>query len=75
MPDASLHARVEMSAEATACGERIVVSVGNFGSMAVVAAENPGACSGTEEAVEAGALDVTDLRRVVGLEGPRRAYA
>ncbi|MFP8942846.1 hypothetical protein ACLIYM_15630 [Streptomyces fenghuangensis] len=61
--DASLHARVEVPAGATACGERIVVSVSNFGSMAVVAAENPGVYSDTDEAVEAGALDANDLRR------------
>ncbi|MGW2479668.1 hypothetical protein ACWCWQ_07595 [Streptomyces sp. NPDC001571] len=61
--DASLHARVEVLAEATTCVERIVVSVSNFGSMAVVAAENPGAYFDTEEAVEADALDVADLRR------------
>jgi hypothetical protein len=62
--DASLHARVEVPAETTACGERIVISVSNFGSMAVVAAENPGVYFDTDEAVKAGALDVTDLRRV-----------
>ncbi|MFC7973973.1 hypothetical protein ACFUT3_01755 [Streptomyces cinereoruber] len=62
--DASLHARVEVPTEATVCGERIVVSVSNFGSMAVVAAENPGVYSDTEEAAEAGALDITDLRKV-----------
>lgn len=55
-----------MPVEATACGEQVVVSVSNFGSMAVVAAENPGVYSDTDEAVEEGALDVSDLRRVEG---------
>ncbi|MFF2651651.1 hypothetical protein [Streptomyces sp. NPDC058045] len=62
--DASLHARVEVPAQAAACGERITVSVSNFGSMAVVAAENPGVYSDNEEAVQAGALAADDLRRV-----------
>jgi hypothetical protein len=41
--DASLHARVVVPAEATATGERVVVCVSNFGSLATVSLENPGA--------------------------------
>ncbi|MDT0463210.1 hypothetical protein [Streptomyces gibsoniae] len=62
--DASLHARVEVPGEATTCQEQIVVSVSNFGSMAVVAAENPGVYDDTDEAVEAAVLDADDLRSI-----------
>jgi hypothetical protein len=41
--DASLHARVVVPAEATVTGERVVVCVSNFGSLATVSLENPGA--------------------------------
>ncbi|MGW1012544.1 hypothetical protein ACWD4X_21230 [Streptomyces termitum] len=62
--DASLHATAAVPAKAAAAGERITVSVSNFGSMAVVAAEWPGVYDDTGEAVEAGALDAADLRKV-----------
>ncbi|WP_035847157.1 hypothetical protein [Kitasatospora azatica] len=62
--DASLHARVEVPAAATKIGEGIVVSVSNFGLMAVVAAENPGVYLDTTEAVEEAALHADDLAAV-----------
>ncbi|MFF7251163.1 hypothetical protein ACFZBU_45775 [Embleya sp. NPDC008237] len=58
------YARVVVPGEATVCGERIVVSVSNFGSLAMVAAENPGAYLGTDDAREEGALDPGDLATV-----------
>ncbi|MFI5533019.1 hypothetical protein ACIA8O_31225 [Kitasatospora sp. NPDC051853] len=62
--DAAFHGRLDVPGEATVAGERIVVKVSNFGSMAVIAAENPGIHLDTGEAVEAGALDPADLARV-----------
>jgi hypothetical protein len=40
--DASCHGSIEIPAEATATGERLVIVVSNFGGLAVVAIENPG---------------------------------
>jgi len=62
--DASLHGRVEIPPAATGLGEQIVVSVSNFGSMAAIAAENPGIYLDTTEAVEEGALAADDLTTV-----------
>ncbi|NGN68779.1 hypothetical protein G5C51_33420 [Streptomyces sp. A7024] len=59
--DASLHARVDVPAGATGRGVAIVVSVSNFGSMAVIAAENPGVYLDTADAVAEGALNIEDL--------------
>ncbi|WP_246127245.1 hypothetical protein [Embleya hyalina] len=58
------YARVVVPGEATVCGTRIVVSISNFGSLAMVAADNPGAYLGTDEAREEGALDAGDLATV-----------
>ncbi|WP_439680904.1 hypothetical protein [Embleya sp. MST-111070] len=55
------YARVVVPSEVTVCGTRIVVSVSNFGSLAMVAADNPGAYLGTDEARHEGALDAGDL--------------
>ena len=46
--DASLHARVSIPADATDTGETLVVLVSNFGRLATVAVENPGAYSQDE---------------------------
>ncbi|WP_066376237.1 hypothetical protein [Herbidospora mongoliensis] len=62
--DSSEYGRVEVPAHATVCGERIVVSVSKFGSLAFVAADNPGAFLGTREARDEGALDAGDLAKV-----------
>ncbi|SFE26414.1 hypothetical protein SAMN05216251_102312 [Actinacidiphila alni] len=62
--DASLHGRVDVPAGATASGVPIVVSVSNFGAMAVISAENPGVHLDTDEAVAAGALNAGDLAAV-----------
>ncbi|GAA1334095.1 hypothetical protein GCM10009647_075520 [Streptomyces sanglieri] len=59
--DSSEYGRVHVPADATACGTRIVVCVSEFGSLAEVRADNPGAFLGTDEAHEEGALDLGDL--------------
>ena len=46
--DASLHARVVVPSEATETGERLVVSLSNFGSLATFSPTNPGALDQTE---------------------------
>ena len=46
--DASLHARVEVPAEATESGEPLVVCVSNFGNLAAVSVTNPGVWSHAE---------------------------
>ncbi len=62
--DASLHARVVVPAEATATGERLVVCVSNFGSLATVSLVNPGALDTAElESL----LDAEDAARVHGV--------
>ncbi|MEE1821970.1 hypothetical protein PUR61_07155 [Streptomyces sp. BE20] len=48
--DSSEFGRVVVPGGATACGTRIVVCLSNFGSLAVICAENPGAFFGTEDA-------------------------
>ncbi|MEU8007585.1 hypothetical protein AB0B66_41050 [Catellatospora sp. NPDC049111] len=49
--DASLHGRIEVPAALTATGSRLVVSISNFGGMAVLAVDNPGVWT-DEEAAE-----------------------
>jgi hypothetical protein len=61
--DSSQYGRIEIPAEVTACGTRIIVSVSKFGSLAVVSAENPGAFLGTTDAREEGELDDGDLNK------------
>lgn len=46
--DASFRGRIDLSAEVTASGRPLVLVVSNFGSMAVLAVDNPGAWSQTE---------------------------
>lgn len=41
--DASYHGRVDIPAAATATGSQLVIVVSNFGGLAVVAVDNPGA--------------------------------
>ncbi|MEU7823418.1 hypothetical protein [Catellatospora sp. NPDC049133] len=48
---ASLHGRIEVPAALTATGSRLVVSISNFGGMAVLAVDNPGVWT-DEEAAE-----------------------
>ena len=59
--DASLHGRIEIPVEALDGPAQLVVSVSNFGSMAVVSAENPGAYLDLTEALTDGAVDRQDL--------------
>jgi hypothetical protein len=46
--DASLHARVDIPASATVTGDRLVISVSNFGRLATVSVTNPGVWSQAE---------------------------
>ncbi|MFD0310216.1 hypothetical protein [Streptomyces sp. NPDC127119] len=62
--DSSEYGRIQVPADATVCGTRIVVCVSKFGSVAEVCADNPGAFYGTDEACAVGALDPADLATV-----------
>ena len=46
--DASFHGRIEIPAEATSTGSQLVITVSNFGGLAVVAVDNPGVWSREE---------------------------
>jgi len=48
--DASLHARMDIPAPATATGRPLVVNVSNFGVLAVLSVDNPGAWTDAETA-------------------------
>lgn len=63
--DASLHGRIEIPVEALGGAAQLVVSVSNFGSLAVVSAENPGVYTDLAEAVMAGAVVAGDLHTAV----------
>jgi hypothetical protein len=62
--DASLCGRVEIPVEALQGLDRLVVSISNFGSLAVISAENPGAYLDLEEAAGVYAADLADLEGV-----------
>ncbi|MER6399278.1 hypothetical protein ABT263_25005 [Kitasatospora sp. NPDC001603] len=62
--DSSEYGRIFVPGDATVCGTRIVVCVRQFGSLALVCADNPGAFLGTDEAQAEGELDGADLARV-----------
>lgn len=59
--DATLHARIDVPARLTATGRDLVVSVSNFGNLAVMALDNPGAWSQEEFEQMAAALDVDGI--------------
>jgi hypothetical protein len=59
--DAGLHGRVEVPADFTATGSPLVVSVSNFGGLAVVSVDNPGVWTDAEAAE---LLHRDDARRV-----------
>ncbi len=59
--DSAQYGRIEVPARATICGTRIVALVSKFSPLAMVAADNPGAFLGTDEARAEGELDVIDL--------------
>jgi hypothetical protein len=63
--DASLHGRIEVPAGLLEGSAKLVVSVSNFGWMAVVSAENPGVYLDLAEAVADGAVSSDDLRTAV----------
>jgi hypothetical protein len=56
--DASLHGRVDVPASATATGRNLVVCVSNFGDLAVVSLDNPGASTQEEFEHAVASLDV-----------------
>lgn len=62
--DSAQYGRIEIPGEATVCGTRIVVLVSKFKPLAMVAADNPGAFLGTDEACAEGELDASDLEKV-----------
>ncbi len=59
--DASLHARVDVPAPVTATGRVLVVCVSNFGNLAVLALDNPGAW--TQEELEQ-TVASSDIERI-----------
>ncbi|AWN25021.1 hypothetical protein Sliba_00010 [Streptomyces nigrescens] len=62
--DSAQYGRIEVPGEATVCGTRIVALVSKFKPLAMVAADNPGAFLGTDEAQAEGELDANDLEKV-----------
>ncbi|MEU8184819.1 hypothetical protein AB0B85_08535 [Micromonospora sp. NPDC049044] len=62
--DSAQYGRIEVPGPATVCGTRIVVLVSKFTPLAMVAADNPGAFLGTDEACAEGELDAGDLEKV-----------
>ncbi|BCY11096.1 hypothetical protein [Actinoplanes sp. L3-i22] len=62
--DSAQYGRIEVPAQATVCGTRIVVLVSRFHPLAMVAADNQGAFLGTDEAHAEGALAASDLETV-----------
>ncbi|MFJ6568006.1 hypothetical protein ACIQNU_11310 [Streptomyces sp. NPDC091292] len=62
--DSAQYGRINVPAEATVCGTRIVVLVSRFKPLAMVAADNPGAFLGTDEARAEGELGASDLEKV-----------
>ncbi|MBL7498714.1 hypothetical protein I6A84_31245 [Frankia sp. CNm7] len=62
--DSAQYGRIEVPGEATVCGTRIVVLVSKFKPLAMLAADNPGAFLGTDEARAEGELDASDLEKV-----------
>ncbi|MFJ9054671.1 hypothetical protein ACIRPO_33685 [Streptomyces bacillaris] len=62
--DSAQYGRIEVPGEVTICGTRIVVLVSKFKPLAMVAADNPGAFLGTDEARAEGELDANDLEKV-----------
>lgn len=62
--DSAQYGRIEVPAQATVCGTRIVVLVSRFEPLTMVAADNPGAFLGTDEAYAEGELAASDLEKV-----------
>lgn len=62
--DSAQYGRIEVPGEATVSGTRIVVLVSKFKPLAMVAADNPGAFLGTDEAQAEGELDANDLEKI-----------
>lgn len=61
--DSAQYGRIDIPAEATVCGTRIVVLVSKFSPLSMVAADNPGAFLDTREAHAEGDLDLGDLAK------------
>lgn len=62
--DSAQYGRIEVPAEATIRRTKIVILVSKFKPLTMVAADNPGAFLGTDEARAEGALDASDLEKV-----------
>ncbi|MET8356295.1 hypothetical protein [Micromonospora sp. NPDC005171] len=64
IPDSAQYGRIEVPGASTVCGTRIVVLVSKFKPLAMVAADNPGAFLGTDDACAEGELDPSDLEKI-----------
>lgn len=62
--DSSEYGRVEIPAPATVCGTRIIVCLSKFEPLAMIAADNPGAYLGLDDAQALGDLDGRDRASV-----------
>ncbi|MEU9782785.1 hypothetical protein AB0H92_17815 [Streptomyces phaeochromogenes] len=62
--DSAQYGRIDVPGEVAVCGTRIVVLVSRFKPLAMVAADNPGAFFGTDDARAEGELDASDLEKV-----------
>nr|WTA68838.1 hypothetical protein OHB51_06665 [Micromonospora sp. NBC_00855] len=62
--DSAQYGRIEVPGESTVCGTRIIVLVSKFKPLAMVAADNPGAFLGTDDACAEGELDPSDLEKI-----------
>ncbi len=59
--DASFHGRIEIPATATATGHKLVITISNFGGLAVLSIDNPGVWTDAETAE---LLHPDDARRI-----------
>lgn len=62
--DSTEYGRVVVPAEATACGTQLVVQVSKFSPLSMIAAENPGAYFGIQDARAAGNVHLTDVEKL-----------
>jgi hypothetical protein len=60
--DASLHGRIDVPAAATATGSPLILSVSNFGDLAVLSVDNPGVWTDAEAADLLQSRDVDRVR-------------
>lgn len=62
--DSAQYGRIEVPGAVTICGTRIVVLMSKFAPLTMVAADNPGAFLGTDDACAEGELDLRDLDKI-----------